>query len=328
MPTLDDVAQLAGVSASTVSRTFSDGTVSPATRQRVLEAAEQLGYTSPNRAARALADGRTRQLGLVLPDLANPFARDIAKSISRIAYASGYLLVLADADDSPVSERELIAQVAGAVDGLILLSPRIPTDELANRVDPAKTVLAGRMLPGFSCVANDEVDGIRQALIHLAALGHTQIAYVNGPADSASEKLRLLGLEKAGDLGLDVKLIRSSAPSFTGGVGAADQVIASGASAVIAFNDVVAIGLLSRFKTRNVLVPQQISVVGIDDVAVAQMAEPPLTTISSHRDRLGVLAAQTLIHLVESGAPLEPVQLSLTPELIVRASTDVPPPGK
>ncbi|WP_448059524.1 LacI family DNA-binding transcriptional regulator [Cellulomonas hominis] len=336
--TIHDVARLAGVSASTVSRAMTGGVVSPTTRQVVQRAAARLGYR-PNRAAQGLVTGRTGTLGLVIPDLRNPFFADVAKGVSVRARALDVQVFISDTDEEPDAELESIRSLTGSTDGLLLCSPRSGDEDLLAAVGQRVTVTIHRAVPGLSSVTADLVSGTHQAVAHLHALGHSRVAYVPGPEASRAGGQRTAGLA---DTLPDVRILPFDpvSPTFEGGVAAADLVLASGATAVIAYNDLVALGLLHRFGARGVRVPEDFSVVGYDDVSMAVMASPSLTTVSVPKGKAGIAAVDLLLRRFAAdgavgdaaagdasadAAARAPEAVLLPTNLIVRGSTGVAP---
>ncbi|ADB31820.1 transcriptional regulator, LacI family [Kribbella flavida DSM 17836] len=326
--TIRDVARLAGVSTSTVSRALSvPDLVNPATRAKVRSAADSLDY-APNKAARGLITGRTGNLGLVLPDLANPFFPSVVKGVQARARAADLAVFVADTDEDVAAETGLVRALAQQVDGLVLCSPRAGADELAKIAADTTVVLLNRLVDDLPAVVFDHADGMRQAVAHLVALGHRRIAWVSGPAASWSSEQRGQGLaQAAADQGVELVEVGHFPPHYDGGMAAADQVVATGATAVITYNDLVAIGLLARLHGRGIAVPDELSVVGIDDIAMAAMARPALTTIRLPKERAGRLAVELLLTLLDhaTAADEPPVRRVLRGDLMVRASTGVPP---
>jgi DNA-binding LacI/PurR family transcriptional regulator len=329
--TIHDVAKAAKVSASTVSRAYTMPELLRAdTRERVLAAAKTLGY-QPNKAARGLITGRTGNIGLIVPDLSNPFFPAVLKGAQARARESDYAVFLADAEEDPGLEEELIRAMAKQVDGVVLCSSRASDATLADIAKDTTLVLMNRRINGVPAVVMDSAGGVRQAAEHLAALGHRQIAYVNGPQSSWSNRARRRGLKsRAGSLGLDVADLGPFAPTFEGGLAAADLCVAAGVTAVLAYNDLVALGVQSRLRDRSIAVPQDMSVVGFDDIPMAQMASPALTTVAMPCERAGRLAIDVLgarigtrLHGSNGGAGPD----ALPTSLIVRASTAPPPPA-
>jgi LacI family transcriptional regulator len=324
--TIRDVARLAGVSPSTVSRALSmPAVVNAVTRARVQAAAEQLGY-APNRAARGLITGRTGTIGLVVPDLANPFFPSVVKGVQARARASDVAVFLADTDEDATAEVGLVRALAKQVDGLILCSPRAGQDELVSVAQETTVVLVNRLVEGVPAVTFDNEGGMRQAIAHLVALGHRRIAWVGGPQTSWSSAHRILGLNAAAaEHGVELVEVGHFAPTYDGGMAAADQAVATGATAVVTYNDLVAIGLLARLHARGIAVPEALSVVGIDDIAMSRMSRPALTTVRLPKQKAGEIAVELLLALLDdpdSDSARTQGQLLLG-ELIVRDSTGV-----
>jgi len=337
MVTLRDVARAAGVSPATASRALAaPDMVAADRRSRVLRAARDLGYR-PNRAARELSTGRTGMLCLVVPDLANPFFAAVAKAVHARARASGYAVLVGDSDEDLRTEAELVTQLAERGDGLILCSPRMSDADLRALDARAPVVLVNREADGLPAVVIDNADGTRQAVSHLHALGHRRIAYAGGPADSWSDVRRRNGLREAvAALGnVEVVDLGPFSRAFTGGTAAGDLVAASGATAVLAHNDLVALGILDRLQARGVHVPQDVSVVGYDDIPSATLVSPALTTVAVPLDRLGRAAVDLLLAQTAPGDSTDPgggraeapggAPVRVPVSLVVRASTDVAP---
>lgn len=320
--TIKDVARAAGVSASTASRALaSPELVRPATRDRVQRAADELGY-QPNRAARGLITGRTSNLGLIVPDLGNPFFPGVVKGMQARARESDYAVFLADTDEDPSVESDLVRALSKQVDGIVLCSPRMSEDELRSVVGQTPLVLLARRVGRIPSMSIDNVGGMRQAVAHLTALGHRRIAYVAGPRSSYSNRERLRGLRAVtADAEVELVEIGNFIPQFEGGVAAADLVLASGATAVIGYNDMVALGLLSRCSGRGVDVPGGLSVIGCDDISLAGMCNPPLTTVALPKQQLGRAGVDLLLQVMDDPAPTSSHRREMATHLMVRAST-------
>jgi LacI family transcriptional regulator len=328
--TIRDVAAAAGVSQSTVSRALSmPDLVNPATRARVQAAVRALGY-QPNRAARGLITGRTGNLGLVVPDLANPFFAGVVKGVQAAARAADYSVFIADTDEDAGVEVGLVRALSKQVDGTVLCSPRTSDAELAEAGSDTPVVLMHRETTGFAGITVDNADGMRQAVEHLAALGHRRVAYVAGPRSSWSNGQRERGLRSTAEAtGVELAHLGHFPPTFDGGVAAADLALASGATAVIAYNDIVALGLMSRLAARDVAVPAGISVLGCDDIPMSAMTHPALTTVAVPQHDAGRAAVALLLGLLadDPAAGAEPPRRELPTQLIVRATTGVAPPS-
>ncbi|GAA5060992.1 DNA-binding LacI/PurR family transcriptional regulator [Thermocatellispora tengchongensis] len=325
--TILDVAKAAGVSVSTVSRALSSPEmVRPETRARVRAVADSLGYR-PNLAARGLITGRTANLGLVVPDLTNPFFPSLLKGAQARAREADHAVFLADSQEDGAEEARLVAAMAKQVDGVVMCASRMDRPLLETVLGLVPIVFINRAVPGHPSVIMDNAGGMRQAVDHLAALGHRRIAYLNGPRSSWTNKERRKGLRRADRHGMEVTHLGPFAPRFESGQQAADLVIAAGVSAVVAYNDVMALGVLSRLAERGVPVPGRISVVGCDDIGFAAMATPALTTVDLRGERAGRAAVETLLDVLaapEQSTPARtraPLRPDLTATLIVRAST-------
>jgi DNA-binding LacI/PurR family transcriptional regulator len=321
MTTIRKVAARAGVSPSTVSRVFGrPEIVAEAARQRVLAAAHELGY-QPNPVARSLALGRTGNLGLVVPDIANPFFGPVIKAVQREAQRQGKALFVADSDEQVNDERTQARAMAKQVDGLILASPREPQDQLREILRSTPVVVINRRIDGVPAVLTSPDEGLAQAVGHLVALGHTDVLYLAGPQHAYSNGVRRLALQRAcREQNVALREVGPFEPHFESGLRAAGPVLARGAQAVIAYNDQIALGLMSRLSARGCQVGSDVSVIGIDDTWIARLANPPLTTVHVPAAAAGTAAVRLLIGLSTSGDPPD-LLVELRTELIVRSST-------
>jgi DNA-binding LacI/PurR family transcriptional regulator len=317
--TIRAVARSAEVSTSTVSRAFtSPELLSPATRQRVLEVAKRLGY-APNHAARSLVTGRTGNIGVIVPDLTNPFFTGFVKGVQAQAHKAEFSVFLGDSEENPRVEIDLARAMARQVDGVILCSSRMTSAELKEAVGKTNVVLVNRRVSGVPAVVMDWVGGMRQAIDHLAALGHRRVAYLNGPRNSWSNQERRRGLRRSVRYGMAVVEFGPFVPQFEAGVQAADLALAERLTAIAAYNDLMALGVLSRLAHRRVAVPDEVSVVGFDDIAMASMYNPSLTTVAVPQGQAGREAVDLLVNLF--GDQTEDVTRELGTQLIVRGST-------
>lgn len=328
--TADDVARQAGVSVSTVSRALTaPDKVASQTRQRVLQAAERLRYR-PSRAARDLATGRTNTIALVIPDLENPYFSSLTKAIHAGAHALGNQLFVIDTDEDPRREPEVLRKLAGDVDGIILCSPRAADADLLAHSHGVRVVTVNRRIPGLPSVLMDDEDGMAQAVRHLVALGHRDIAYAGGPLTSSSDRHRrgAFAALSARDDAIRSLDLGSFMPYFSGGVAAADLLLATPATAVVAFNDLMALGLLDRVKSRGVKVPEELSIVSFDNTIFASAVTPHLTSVDFPRR---LVARHTLDMLLSGDAVAAPTDSEGPPSqvlpthLTVRASSGPAP---
>ncbi len=298
--TAQDVANMAEVSVSTVSRVLSaPEVVAPGTRSRVLAAVEKLGY-QPNRSAQSLISGRTSTLGLIVPDMQNPYFAALAKGIQKRAWESGYLVVVADSDEDIAREKALLQGMNQQVDGLLLSSLRSDMEDLTDLLPSTEIVLINREMRGIDSISQDNIEVIRMLTRHLGALGHRQIAYIGGPKNSWSDAQRRRGLEECRqeNPGFEFIDLGATSPTQAGGYASADFLIASEATAVICFNDLVAVGVLERLRARKVAVPEDFSVAGIDNVSVCNAVSPTLTSVGVSQQRLGRTATELMLQKI------------------------------
>ena len=329
--TIRDVARACGVHVSTVSRTFSAPTqVNPATRDRVLAVAEQLGYR-PNKAARALITGRTTNLGLIVADITNPYFPPMIKAAQNQARRHDHHVFVADTDEDAAVEEELVRTLAAQVDGILLCSPRMATESLESLAHEVLIVVVNRVVDGIPAVLMDLAAGARDAVDHLADLGHEHLAYLGGPNVSWTDnELSRAAVETARQRGVRLTQIGPCTPNHAGGQDAAPAVLASGATGVFAFNDSLAIGLVETLRASGVDVPGQVSVIGVDDIPQAEIMR--LTTVATPTDEAGRAAVEMLLaheppgrrgEHVPSAEPAE--RQTLPTHLVVRASTGPAP---
>lgn len=312
-----------------MSRSFTvPDTVATATRARVLAAAAELNY-EPNRAARGLITGRTGNVGVIVPDLGNPYFHAVLKGAQARARQADYAVFVADGQESATEEEALISAMRKQVDGIVLCSSRLPTAKLAALESSPTVVLLNRRVPGRVAVVLDSADGMRQAVRHLAGLGHRRCVFVSGPRRSWSNQQRQRGLRAAArPSAVRYEILGPVAPQFQSGVETAERVLETGATAVLAYNDLVAVGILSRLTELGVAIPEQLSVVGFDDIPLAAMVIPPLTTVSLPTIRAGEVAVEVLLDRLQGGGAVQPTARKLPATLIVRGTTGPPRHGK
>ena len=318
-----DVARAAGVSVSTVSRALTrPDDLAPETLAKVLETARTMGYR-PNPAARGLITGRTGTIGLIVPDLENPFFSSVTKGVQARARAAGYGVVIADSDEDPSQEADLVREMSRQVDGVLMCSPRSPDEVLTGLESVTTLVLVNRQCGSLPAVLIDNLEGVRLALGHLRALGHRTIAYVGGPATSWSNRARLTAARAIVAEHPDTELVDlgSFQPYVSGGVAAGDLLIASGATAALAYNDLVAFGLLDRLKQRGVAVPDEISVVGVDNIPMSALSSPALTSVGIPLVNCGRAGADVLVSLLRHPELPATHHHDLSFQLVVRDST-------
>jgi LacI family transcriptional regulator len=321
--TIRDVAQLAGVSASTVSRALGwPHLVSPATRERVHDAVSTVGYV-PNRAARGLITGRTGNFAVLVPDLTNPFFPGVVKGVQLQANHADYSVFIADTEDAQ-AEAHLAHDLAQQVDGIVLCSSQLSEAALAELRERTAVVLLNRAVDGIPSVTFDNADGIRQAITHLRALGHQHVAWIGGPATSWSARMRRDAVHREAEAsGLELSDLGAFPARFEGGVSAGDLVLSSGATSVIAYNDVIALGAISRMAARGARVPSDVSVVGIDGSLMGEISSPSLTSVALPQERAGRECVSVLLGILGQGGGAQESWRAMPVELLVRGSTGV-----
>ncbi|MEV4621395.1 LacI family DNA-binding transcriptional regulator [Asanoa sp. NPDC049573] len=328
--TIADIAAATGVATSTVSRALSrPGRVSAATRERIQAAARELDYV-PHPPARALASGRTGTVALVVSDVTNPFYFGMIRGTQQQLKAAGYAHLLIDTEDSGEHEIEMLHTMRRSLDGAILGASRLPARSLVALAGEIPLVTVNRNVRGVPSVVIDTPAGIAQAVEHLVSLGHRDIVYVSGPQQSWSNQARWQAMKAA----LERHKLRAQRvgpfPSGRGsGTAAADAVLNSGATACVAFNDLFAIGMLTRLRERGVQVPADLSVVGCDDIFGADFSNPPLTTLTAPIEQAGRVAVSMLLSGLDHRAP-EPQRRAvvLPTYLTVRESTGPADPSR
>lgn len=341
--TIADVARHAGVSTATVSFVLNKTkTVTAEVRDRVLRSTHELGY-QPSHAARALRTGKTATIGLIIPDLTNPFFPKLAQDVEREAAALGYAVLLADSHDDLERQAKAIQNMEGKNVDMMLVIPALGTLSLPATAVPL--VILDRSLPGQNhaaqhlSVSSDEFSGGQQAASHLLGLGHTTFAVLAGPAQAAavSDEMRssvghsrrvqgmLSALQSAGISQADtvLVLVHSDYTAEGGRQATQDLLHASqGFTAMLATSDTLALGALSALQHAGKRVPQDVSLVGFDDIPWAALSFPALTTV---RQQTAELARQAVALALSSG-PASPSTLSsarpsLVPtQLVVRGS--------
>ena len=324
--TMSDVAREAGVSLMTVSRVLNrKGEVSPETRQRVLDVIARLDYR-PSGVARSLVTQRTHTIGLVVPDNANPFFSEVARGVEHAAYAEGYNVFLCNTDEELPRERAVLHSLEEKrVDGLVLCSSRLEDDELGSVIarHPA-VVLVNRRLEGVAAVLMDDELGGRMATEHLLRTGRRRVGFLSGPTASRSGRQRVTGYLAAfdaADLPHSSAWMRPCAPTVEGGRQVARELLAAhpGLTAVLCYNDLVAVGALQACAELNCAVPDQLAVAGFDDIPLAALVTPSLTTCRAPRYELGCEAMRLLLDRISASSP-EHAAVVLQPQLVVRAS--------
>lgn len=313
--TLADVAVEAGVHPSTVSRVLSrPQLIGEPTRTAVHAAIDKLGYT-PNRAARQLAGGRTGTIGVLVPDITNPFFAQVVRSVQQGCRRNGLTMLLADTEQREADELLEARALVGSVDGFVVCSPVAAADKWLQVIGDAPLVFVNRRAKGVASVALDQEAIIELGVTHLRAAGHRSIAVVRGPVAYWSGRERDRVIRRLPDL-LSLGPVR---PNFEAGIALANDLMALGVTGVLAFNDVQALGIVAGYRAAGRSVPRDLSVVGSDDIAAAAMSDPPLTTVAAPVQQLGDAAFDLIAELLAGSTERKEITLPVT--LTVRAST-------
>ena len=327
------VAQLANVSIATVSRTINRvSTVNPKMAKRVWEAIEKLDYF-PNTQARSLVSGRSRLLGLIVSEITNPFFPELIQGFEDIAVEHGYEILISSTNYDPrrmsLCIRRMLERRAEGVAVMTFGVERPLLEQLAERKVPLVFVDIGPERPGISLLRVDYRHGIRQGVQHLAALGHRDIAFISGPRRLHSAQSRLTAfsrsIEECGIVA-DAAWIVEGDHTMEGGIEAMDSLLKSRhrPTAVMCSNDMTAIGVLHKLYRAGLRVPDDLSVIGFDDIHIAQVTIPPLTTIQMSCFELARAAVTALrAHVEEGGEPKR--NYKIPTHLVVRESTGFPP---
>jgi LacI family transcriptional regulator len=336
-PRLKDVAEAAGVHISTASRALNERTavlLNPATLERVRETADGLGYRV-NGMARALKTRRSMSIGMVVPDITNPFFPPVVRGAEDVLDRAGYSLLLSSSDnDLGKARRQTAAMLEGQADGLLLAMACRDDPLVADlRAGGTPLVLVNRTIDrgGVSAVIPDDFHGAVEAVEHLYALGHRRLAFVGGPLSTSNGARRRASFDETVQrLGLpEVAALEASAFDEQAGYAAAQTLLTEHPriTGVVAGNDLIAVGIIVAAAERGRNCPRDISVVGFNDMLLADRLQPPLTTIRIPQYDVGTRAAELLMALVAEPAR-RPETVLISGELVVRGSTAPPPAGE
>ena len=327
--TIDDVADLAGVSYQTVSRVINDRPdVSDATRERIQKIIDETGYR-PSHIARSLATARTATIGLVVPDISNPFFSVIARGAEQAVSQRGYTILLSSTSEEVSREVEVLHMLHERyVDGVIVCGFRQEDAALRETLSQFNAVvLLNRRIEGeaFPAVLVDDVLGGYLVTRHLLQMGHTAVGFLAGPANSFSGAGRLQGYRQAlTEAGITPGegWVKACTPTYGHGQEAARQLLETHPqlSALFCYNDLVALGALRGCAAVGRSVPEDIAIAGFDDIMLAGVVTPALTTCHVPREEMGRLAVSMLLSCIENESN-NCSEVVVKPELIVRAST-------
>ncbi len=325
-PTMDDVAQAAGVSRALVSLVMRDApNVSEKRRKAVVEAASRLGYR-PNAAARSLAQRRSNTLGVVVNDLHNTFFADLVDGIHEVAQANGFRLLLNTAWRTDNDEREAVeAFLEYRVDAILVLGSTAAGPALAEATKSTPLVTIGSTFDGVDSVVNDDRRGGEMVAEHLVELGHRDIVHLDGGSGAGAEQRRQGFLAAMESMGLQGRVVPGE---FTerSGAAAIGELLVTGTmpTAIFAANDLVAVGVLDALTAAGYPVPGSMSVVGYDNTYLAALGRIGLTTVNQPRVEMGRLAAEVVLARLTNGRR-QALRHVMTPELVVRNTTAAPP---
>lgn len=329
--TIAEVARHAGVSIGTVSNTLNhpDRVIAP-TRDAVWASIETLGYV-PSQAARLLSGAQSQTLGLVIPDVESPFFMALSHSVERAATASGYSLLLCNSQNDASREPLLLQTLASHQAHGALVSPA--GDSRAPTINPPLPVvyLDHEGPEGACAVLVDHVTGGRLAAEHLLSLGHTRLAFIGGRPWLWQFEQRVRGIREAlrdagKDPTADLMLVESPGIGVESGMMSARQLVKRGLpSGVLCGNDMLAFGVFRGLAAARVRVPQDVSLIGYDNILFAEHWVRPLTTVAQPMERMGELAGQVLIEHAAGGPGHSCHSVTLTPTLVVRESTGPAP---
>jgi LacI family transcriptional regulator len=331
-PDIHAVARLANVSIATVSRTINHvPTVNAKIAKRVWEVVRELDYL-PNTQARALVSGRSRLLGLIVSEITNPFFPELIQGFEDVAVEQGYEILIGSTNYDPERMKSCIRRmVERKAEGVAVMTFGIEEpllDQLAGRKVPLVFVDVGPDRPGISLLSVDYHHGIRQGVQHLAALGHRDIAFVSGPLRLHSAQSRLEAFHRSVQecgIEIDPRRIVEGDHTMEGGIAAAEALFANAdlPTAVMCSNDMTAIGVLHKAYRAGLRVPDDLSVIGFDDIHITQMTTPPLTTIQMSCFELARAAVMALKAHVD-GTPATKRNYPIETQLVVRESTGFP----
>lgn len=320
--TIYDVAAAAGVAPSTVSRAFSrPGRVNPETAERIRQIAGRLGYRVHTLTGSAPRD-RTSILALVVSDLTNPFYDGIIAGAEAAAAAAGYTIPVINTKESERVEREALERILPMVEGIVLATTIMSDSTIRMMAKQRPMVVLNLLVSDVPSVVSDSASGMRRAVQHLAELGHHTITYVAGPEASWTDGIRWLSMrEAAAELQVQTYRIGPFHPDFAGGELAAQELVRHPSTAVITYNDRMAIGLIRRLTALGARIPDDVSVIGFDNIYPAELVTPQLTTVATPLQVLGTVAVHNLLAMIEGTHAHTRDPSPLPSRLVVRGST-------
>ncbi|SHF23622.1 LacI family DNA-binding transcriptional regulator [Caloramator proteoclasticus] len=331
--TIKDIAKKANVSITTVSLVLNkkDSNISDETRNKIMKVVDELNYT-PNKIAKGLITKKTNTFGLIIPDIANPFFPEIVRGVEDVANNNGYNLILCNTDDNPKKEEKYTKiLIEKCVDGIIFISTSKSKDnniKLLKKYNVPYVVLDRDVdNPDSPYIHTDDEKGMYEVVKFLIKNGHKKIAYISGPKENTTSQKRKNGYIKAlKEMGIPIKntIIREGNYKIDGGQYCIKSLLDSKEefSAVACANDLMAIGAMEALKSRGILIPDDISLTGYDDIYISKITTPKLTTVEQPKYELGRISTETLLKIIY-GIKVHPIEIKLEPKLIVRDSVAV-----
>ncbi|MEZ5426895.1 MAG: LacI family DNA-binding transcriptional regulator [Pyrinomonadaceae bacterium] len=328
------VAEHAGVSTATVSRLINKTSyISPGTAKKVWRAIEELGY-HPNVNARGLASGKSSLLGLIVSDIVNPFFPDLVKSFDEAALHHGYEIITANTNyDETRTLLRVRRLIERRVDGVAIMTSEMDqalVDELSTRGIPIVFLDTGKVKENISNIRIDYEQGVSQAVNHLLELGHRRIGYISGPLGLKSARIRrsafLKFLKKKGIIE-EKELVTIGDYKISGGKKAMEKLLKleDRPTAVLTSNDLTAIGAMQALRSHGLHVPEDVSLIGFDDIALAATTDPPLTTVNVSRVKVAECAFESLLELIKHKTQ-KGREVHVGTHLVIRESTAKPSP--
>lgn len=332
MTTIYDVARAAGVSISTVSHVLNETRyVKDTTKQRVLDAIAELNYR-PSSLAQALVRQETKMLALIVPDNVNPFFAELARGLEDYGFEAGYNVILCNSDRNLDKEQAYLDMlISKRVDGLVYMTTTVDEERLKPLLDHnIKTVAFDREYEGIDALLLDNYQGGYDATQHLIDLGHRRIACISGPDVGTRSRDRVSGYEQAlADAGIeaDPALLVTGDWTYRSGREQIQHLMSvdQPPTAVFICNDVMALGAISYLHERRIRIPEDVSLVGFDNISLSAFSCPPLTTLAMPVVEAGQCMCEMLLDRINDKAPEEARRVTLRGELLVRATTAPPP---
>ncbi len=331
-PTLSDVAHKAGVSMMTVSRAINNkGKVSPKTSERILAIAAEIGYR-PNYIARSLATNRSTTIGLVVPDISNPFFSEIAKGVEDEAYSQGYNIFLCNFDENPEREQAALTSLAEKqVDGIILCSSRQNNKQLSQSLRLFKqVVLINRSLAipadNTQSLILDDFNGAKLAIDHLISHGRKRIVLLSGPerSRSATQKQQgYLAALKIHNLPYNPELIKHCFPTMICGKDTMTMLLKNDPNidAVLAFNDLIGIGAMLACQEFGKSIPEEVEIIGFDDIPLSKLMTPSITTLFYPKKEIGALSIRMIFQMMNNNNIEPDLPKTFAPQFVFRQSS-------